>query len=319
MDRIRVTQLGTYWASPLVARCLAGFGCDVVTIERPPTQSDKARRERLRLGAAFDELRHGTRRVVATLPNDLDTVRGLLQTSDIVIEGFAPGVATRLGVGFDDCRHVNPNVLYASLPGFAEEDSDQAFEAVIMAAAGVFRDMGLNRSLLSVEASYTHLPLASVYGAVYAVFGILTAWYAEQRGRRLVFPLAASLAETMVHNSIDLPRDPCYMCPRERAHRRGERHASWDRLRDLTCPFFRTYECADGRWIYLVCPAHKTHQRRAVGVDAGRVAEDGGGMLPAASAFAWRVDCRCRRRRRELRRHRRRVLLAGVEESIHLL
>ena len=265
MNRIRVVQFGTYWATPLVARCLAGFGCDVVSVVRSG-DGTKAERERERLGVAFDELRVGVRVVEADLPRDLERLRSDLACADIVVEGFGHGVAERLGIGFEAVRAMHAKVLYASVPGFAEGEPTEGFEAAILAAAGVFRDMGLNRSLMAVEASYTHRPLASVYGGIYALFGILAAWYGEQRGCRLCFPLAASLSETMVHNSIDFAKDLCYMSPRARALLSGERHVTWDRLRELTCPFFRTYECAGGGWIYLVSPSHKLHQQRTVEV-----------------------------------------------------
>ena len=247
------------------------------------------------MGPAFAELRHAAAEVVELdLPRERERALALVRASDVVVENFGPGVMERLGLGADAClaaaaaadargeREGRRPLVYLSLPAAAPGDAAEAAalapaarEAAILARAGVFTDMGLNRTLLGVEASYTHLPLASVYGAVVGAAAALAAAHGG-RGGAVVAPLAAALSEMMVHNSLRFPRDRRYMNARARALADGAYPVAGPAaLRALVDPFFSLYACADGRPYYLVCPAHARHQRRALralGVEAAAAA-----------------------------------------------
>ena len=215
------------------------------------------------------ELRKTAARCVQIdLPTERQLALQLVSETDLLVENFGAGVMERLGIGYDECVSVNPSLLYVSMPGFPDdgEEHPPAFESALLASAGVFRDMGLNRKLLGVEASYTHLPLASVYGSVHALFATLVAHHSDQRPSHLVVPLLSALSETMVHNSIQMPVDSCYWNLRTARIRDGRFPISKSQLRDVTCPFFCLYACNDGRFLYLVCPAHARHQTRTLQV-----------------------------------------------------
>ena len=89
----------------------------------------------------------------------------LVESCDVVVENFSNGVMDALGLGAAKVRAANPRCIYLSLPGFASSDEDpavkglKAFEAVILAHVGVFADMGLNRTLMGINPSYSPLPL----------------------------------------------------------------------------------------------------------------------------------------------------------------
>ena len=61
-----------------------------------------------------------------------------------------------------------------------------------MAASGVFCDMGLNRTLLGVKASFSSLHLPSTYASIFGAFAVMTAVFDERHGERIVVPLASS-------------------------------------------------------------------------------------------------------------------------------
>lgn len=264
MQHVRVLEIGTFWAAPLVGQHLANLGCQVTSLVRPD-HVPSARRERSRLGPSRDALRAGKRIVPLALPEQLAEALALVRDADVLVENFATGTLDALGLSYEVCKACNPRLLYVSLPGFAPADPEfenvKAYESVILAAAGVFRDMGLNRTLLGVPASYTHLPLASAYTSMHASYAILAALCGGCGiSRHVVLPLASCLAETMVHNSMHLKVDRCYMNARQRRIEDGDFPIPAAQLETLFDPFFKTYECADGSKFYLVCPSHRKHQ-----------------------------------------------------------
>ena len=119
----------------------------------------------------------------------------------------------RLGLGWDACRAVNPRLIYVSLPGYAEADADvplRAWDSVIMAETGVFRDMGLNRALLGVRASFSSLPMPSVYASIFAAYAAVCAVLNGDVGEHVEVPLASALSEALVHNTLRAPLDDRY-------------------------------------------------------------------------------------------------------------
>lgn len=278
MNELRVVEFGAYYAAPLVGRYLAKFGCEVTCVERPEASGRSARRERARMGGAlYENLRRGKTRLTLDLPRDRRRARALIETQDVLLDGFAPGVLDRLlGVGAE--WTYPPRLRRLLLPGFHPSDTGRckAFEANMLASAGVFRWMGLNRTLLGVETSFSDLPLASVYGSIFGLYALATSLVFPESNASsssasyspfepIVVPLASALADAMVHNTVDFPRDETYTGMRERHLRHGEQTpVTPARLRTLLDPFFCTYLCADHRPFYLVCPAHSQHQPKAL-------------------------------------------------------
>lgn len=291
----RVLELGTHLAGPLLGRHLADLGLEVIAVVRPATARGAAR-ERRRVGAMRAHLERGKTIVPLDLPREDAQLRELLAAVDVVVTNFGPGVAERRGFGAARCLAINPALVYVHLPGYASADAcppAPAWDSVIMATSGVFCDMGLNRTLLGVEASFSPLPLASVYASIFGCVTVLGALLEGRRGVTVEVPLASALSEALVHNSLRFPLDPCYMNARARALRAGRTALQRDELDVLLDPFFRGYACADGRTIYLVCPAHVGHQRRAVEVlgVADEVLRLAPPTLPYGDAYTAGLGC----------------------------
>jgi len=279
LDDVHVVELGTYFAAPLAARHLAGFGCRVTRIERP-AHARGAATERTRLGPrVLEALRRGKTCRTVDAKAEPQALLDILATADVVLENLAPGTADRLGVGYEAVRSRNPRVVYVSIPGFAPQDAAfdgvAAYESVVLAAAGILSDMGVNRVLLGVPASYTSLPMGSAYASVFAALAALAALHRQRRegpaadGEHIVVPMASAVLEALAHNSLEFPRDPHYMDLRAQRIAQGRFPVDASTLHALRDPFFTSYACADGRTLYVVCPAHGRHQvglLRALGV-----------------------------------------------------
>jgi len=165
-------------------------------------------------------------------------------------------------------RGRNSRAILVRLPAYASTDDERPRgcrdDALIAASAGLFLNMGQNRSLLGVEASFSPLHLPSSYGACFAAYAAVCAIHDRRYGEYIEVPLASALSEALVHNSIEFPLHETYMSRRAIALRRGEAPVSEKRLDELLDPFFRKYTCNDKGTIYLVCPGHVRHQLNAL-------------------------------------------------------
>ncbi len=97
---------------------LADMGADVVLVERPGS-GYPARQ----FPGLFEALNRQKRSLALDLktPDGVETFRRLAHGTDVISEGFRPGVAQRLGVGYEQIRAVNPGILYVSIAGYGQE------------------------------------------------------------------------------------------------------------------------------------------------------------------------------------------------------
>jgi alpha-methylacyl-CoA racemase len=113
LEGILAVELARYLPGAFAGRELLRLGARVVRVEAP--EGDPMRRT----ASAWDEaLRSGKESVVCGLPEDLPLARALCAHADVVLEGFRPGVAARLGLGPE---HMPRSVVYCSITGFGPD------------------------------------------------------------------------------------------------------------------------------------------------------------------------------------------------------
>ncbi|UIJ62323.1 CoA transferase [Amycolatopsis acidiphila] len=112
---LRVVELAGIGPVPHAAMILADLGADVVRVERPTTGFDPT-------GEHPDHLLRNRRSLTADLKTDQGRtlVLRLATKADILLEGFRPGVAERLGIGPQPCQHHNPRLIYARMTGWGQ-------------------------------------------------------------------------------------------------------------------------------------------------------------------------------------------------------
>ena len=124
LEGVRVLEMTALIAGPSCARYLADHGAEVIKIERFP-DGDIARTSNagaLPRSAMFVQHNGGKKGLCVDLsrPEGLEIARDLVRRSDVVIEAFTPGVMKRLGLGWEDCRKLNPKLVMCSISGFGQ-------------------------------------------------------------------------------------------------------------------------------------------------------------------------------------------------------
>ena len=119
---IRVIDLTTVISGPLATMTLGDQGADIIKIEQP-NGGDFSRQvatRRAGFSASFLNNNRNKRSVTLDLKAtaDLEAVHTMVKKSDVFIQNFRPGVAERLGLGYDALSALNPKLIYVSIAGF---------------------------------------------------------------------------------------------------------------------------------------------------------------------------------------------------------
>ncbi|KAA9162660.1 CoA transferase [Amycolatopsis acidicola] len=284
LDGIRVLDLSTLLPGPLGTLFLAEAGADVIKIERPG-HGDEMRSYVPKLGEAsanYAVLNRGKRAFAADLkdPADRDRVLDLAASADVVMEQFRPGVADRLGLGYDQVRARNPKIVYCSITGYGQTGPHTA-------RAGHDLNYLAESGLLGVVTDGTGAPqlpvsvLADIAGGSYpAVLNILLALRQRDltgRGSRLDISMAHNL-QVLAYGYF--------------AAHQGS--GEWPRpgREQLTggSPRYRIYSTSDGRHVAVGALERKFWERLAVliGLPA-RLVDDEGQEDVVIAAVAERI------------------------------
>ena len=112
LARLRVLEVGGIGPLPHAGMILADLGADVVRIERPGAP-DSMQVDYVARGKRVIELNLKTGEGVHNL-------LALVAEADVLLEGYRPGVAERLGIGPDECRAINPALVYGRMTGWGQ-------------------------------------------------------------------------------------------------------------------------------------------------------------------------------------------------------
>ncbi|MBO0512021.1 CoA transferase, partial [Streptomyces beijiangensis] len=232
---VRVVELAGIGPGPFAAMLLADLGADVVRVDRPGGGG-------LAVNPAYDLTNRNKRSVLIDLKAEdgPGLVLDLVERADILIEGFRPGVAERLGVGPGQCLARNPRLVYGRMTGWGQEGplaQRAGHDIAYIAITGTLGMIGKPDEPPTVPAN-----LVGDYagGSLYLVVGVLAALQhartdggAGQVVDAAIVDGAAHLA-TMIHGM---------MAAGGWQDRRGAN------LLDGGCPFYGTYETADGAYM----------------------------------------------------------------------
>ena len=174
---LRILSLAEQYPGPYATSLLADLGADVILVERPGS-GDPSRRH----GGHFESLNRNKRSVAIDLksPAGKASFLALVDSADAVMEGFRPGVMTRLGFDAAQLRVRKPSLIYVSVSSFGQSGPLAAVAGHDLSVQGV---AGLIKVPQGQEAQtpLPWLPLADVASGMFAAMAVLTGLVTRQR------------------------------------------------------------------------------------------------------------------------------------------
>ncbi len=238
LDGLKVVDFTRLFAGPLCTMVLADLGADVIKVESPG--GDDARHFGPPFlggeGMNFMALNRGKRSVVLDLKTESGRAAAakLVETADIVVENFRPGVAERIGIGEADLRGSNERLIYCSISGFGPAEAlgrKPALDLILQALTGVLSRQGTGDG----EPRLACITVADTYAAAQGVQGILAALYVRERtgkGQRIDVSLLEAILTAQAYRVICDPETmelPAF---------------------DDTIPY-QAFEASDGKWLAI--------------------------------------------------------------------
>ncbi len=239
-DGITVVDFSQSLAGALATMFLADTGAEVITVEPPGGDP-------LRAHPAHLQWRRGQKSVVLDLKSEDDrqTARRLAARADAVVEAFRPGVAERLGIGYEALSAENPGLVYAAIRGFGERSpyaGVKGYEGIVAAKAGLL----LGRHPWRREGPmFDAIPRMTLGAAHLAAQGVLAALWARDRTGRGARIEATLLAGAAAHSLngwlVPVGEEAAYAA-------KAEAPLQYSTPHDAATLGYTIGECKDGRW-----------------------------------------------------------------------
>lgn len=144
LEGIRVLDLSAMLSGPWAADLLGDQGAEVIKVE-PTGKGDHVRSLPNRAGglaSMFINVNRSKRSITIDLKQSagLDVLKRLVESADVLVQNFRPGVVERLGISWDDLRAVNPGLIYLSISGFGEKGpfaNKRVYDPIVQALSGL--------------------------------------------------------------------------------------------------------------------------------------------------------------------------------------
>lgn len=246
LEGIKILELIRVAPGAFCTMMLADMGAEVLKIETPTTEA-ATDTETASRRAAFSFVNRNKLSMALNLkhPAGRDILHQIVQNADVLVEGFRPGVMTRLGGDYDTLSKINPRLIYCSLSGFGQDGPyrhDPAHDINYLSVGGVLNLIGQPDQPpaipLNIVADYAGV---SMHGVV----GILLALMARQRTGRGQYVDVSYLDTTVsLLAATPLLRDYFFngnTCGRGKGALGG------------SYPYYTLYETADKRLLSVGC------------------------------------------------------------------
>lgn len=244
LEGIKVVDVSRLLPGPFCSMILADLGAEVIKVESlgvgdmvrmlPPFAGGES--------AAFLSINHNKKSIAVNLRKEegRQILLRLAISADVFLEGFRPGQASRIGIGYEQVKEVNPRIVYSSISGYGQEGPlrDRAGHDINYAAlGGLLHSMGCEGSQQAVPG----VQITDLAGALYAAIGILAALAARARTDEGAYIDASMFHSAVAFNTFSAAADLLsdIRLPKQTGYLTGE------------FPCYNLYETKDGRKVSL--------------------------------------------------------------------
>lgn len=278
---VRVLDITTAWAGPMVACVLGDLGCDVVHVDLPGSTGGTNFPPILpgtSLSWAHQTVNRNKRSITVDLhrPEGIELLHELVAVTDVVVQNFKPGTLDGWGIGYEHCRAVRPDIIYVSVSGYGQFGPWSHRAGYDPAALALSGWMALNGT---VEGPPTKAPtfLADDLAGLHGTIGALAALHHRSvtgEGQHVDVALLDSILFQsdgyLTLGAMDVPMQ-----------RMGNQVGP-------TAPC-NAYECVDGRSVYIAIALDAHWRRFTEAIGQGQL-----GTAPGLATNAERVENRDR-------------------------
>ncbi|MGO4888359.1 CaiB/BaiF CoA transferase family protein [Anaerobacillus sp. MEB173] len=244
-NNITVLDFTRVFSGPFCTQMLAELGADVIKVEEP-TRGDETRGwypVEKGWSGYFMALNRSKKSLTLNLKDEKakEIIKEIVKTCDVVVENFAPGVAERLGISYEDLKKIKPDIIYLSLSAYGQNGPNRkvkGYDPIIQADAGVMSLTGERGG----EPVKTMFPIADISSSLYGAFAVASALYKRamtQEGEYIDIALYDSVVSLMgILAAIPFFKN-------EVPERLGSEHPH-------RVPS-RNYQTSDGTYIHVIC------------------------------------------------------------------
>jgi len=253
LDDIKILDLSRMPPLAYCAMILADLGAEVIKIEAPfepdvpifgTGYSPHPQQEEAKEQAAYNPLNRNKKSITLNLKTAeaRQVFYQLVEEADVIIEGFRPGVADRIGIGYEAISRANPRIVYCSLTGYGQDGPYRdlpGHDVNYISTAGF---LGLNGES-DGPPLIPYTALSACAGPLNAALGILVALRARERsGKGQYVDIASTDSVISLINTTGSEYFSKGTVPR-----RGED------FRNGKYPFYNVYRTKDEEYISLGC------------------------------------------------------------------
>ncbi len=183
LDGIKILAFEQVLSGPFATCLLADMGAEVIKVERPGVGDVIRSWDSVVKGLSSGYVWLNRNKRSLTVDVKKEKGRKLLQElatkSDIFFENYAPGVAARLGLGYEKLSELNPRLIYCSLSGYGQDGpyrDVKAYDLLIQGEGGIIATTGYPD-----KPARAGIAIADIASGMYAAIGILLALYQREK------------------------------------------------------------------------------------------------------------------------------------------
>lgn len=199
-ENLKILELSNVLAGPAVGMFFAELGAKVIKVENQISEGDITRKWRLpsekkdSISAYFSSVNYNKEYLLMDYndPIQRKSLLKLIKNSDIVITNFKDGDAEKFSLSFEDCKKINPSIIYAHIGGFASESERVAFDVILQAETGYI-------SMTGNKNNYAKMPVAliDVLAAHQIKEGLLVALLKQKHNKQAI-KVSTTLEESAI-------------------------------------------------------------------------------------------------------------------------